>query len=143
MLTLEKLGMNARDLATFEYMIAQPHGLVLLTGPTGGGKTTTLYAAICRLLATAPLNIISVEDPVEYEITGVAQVEVDSADKVSFGKALRSLLRHDPDVLVIGEVRDLDSLDVAVKASLTGHLVFSTLHTNVLSRSVCGFSPEP
>lgn len=130
MLTLERLGMNAADLAAVEHMIAQPHGLVLLTGPTGGGKTTTLYAAIRRLLASAPLNIITVEDPVEYEIPGVAQVEVDSADKVSFGKALRSLLRHDPDVLVIGEVRDLDSLDVAVKASLTGHLVFSTLHTN-------------
>lgn len=129
-LTLEKLGMDADDLATFEAMLAQPHGLVLLTGPTGGGKTTTLYAAIRRLLAGAPLNIISVEDPIEYEIPGVAQVEVDSADKVSFGKALRALLRHDPDVLVIGEIRDLDSLDIAVKASLTGHLVFSTLHTN-------------
>ncbi len=129
-LTLEKLGMNATDLAAVEHMIAQPHGLVLLTGPTGGGKTTTLYAAIRRLIASGPLNIITVEDPVEYEIPGVAQVEVDSADKVSFEKALRSLLRHDPDVLVIGEIRDLDSLDVAVKASLTGHLVFSTLHTN-------------
>ena len=130
MLTLEKLGMNSRDLLSVEHMIAQPHGLVLLTGPTGGGKTTTLYAAMRRLLTGAPLNIITVEDPVEYEIPGVAQVEVDSADKVSFGKALRSLLRHDPDVLVIGEIRDLDSLDVAIKASLTGHLVFSTLHTN-------------
>jgi type IV pilus assembly protein PilB len=129
-LTLERLGMDTADLATFETMLAQPHGLVLLTGPTGGGKTTTLYAAIRRLLAGVPLNIISVEDPIEYEIPGVAQAEVDSADKVSFGKALRALLRHDPDVLVIGEIRDLDSLDIAVKASLTGHLVFSTLHTN-------------
>ncbi len=129
-LTLEKLGMNTEDLAAVEYMIAQPHGMVLLTGPTGGGKTTTLYAAMRRLIASGPLNIITVEDPVEYEMPGVAQVEVDSADKVSFEKALRSLLRHDPDVLVIGEIRDLDSLDVAVKASLTGHLVFSTLHTN-------------
>lgn len=130
LLTLEKLGMNTRDLVTVEHMLAQPHGLVLLTGPTGGGKTTTLYASIRHLLASGPLNIITVEDPVEYEIPGVAQVEVDSADKVSFEKALRSLLRHDPDVLVIGEIRDLESLDVAVKASLTGHLVFSTLHTN-------------
>lgn len=129
-LTLEKLGMNAEDLALFEWMIAQPHGLVLLTGPTGSGKSTTLYAAIRRLIASGPLNIITVEDPVEYEIPGVAQVEVDSADKISFGKALRSLLRHDPDVLVIGEIRDIESLDIAVKASLTGHLVFSTLHTN-------------
>ena len=129
-LTMETLGMESEDLATLEWMISQPHGLMLLTGPTGSGKTTTLYAAIRRLMASAPLNIISVEDPVEYEIPGVAQVEVDSADKISFGKALRSLLRHDPDVLVIGEIRDLDSLDIAIKASLTGHLVFSTLHTN-------------
>jgi general secretion pathway protein E len=129
-LSLEKLGMSPDDLALFEATIAQPHGLVLLTGPTGGGKTTTLYAAIRRLLDGPELNIITVEDPVEYEIPGVAQVEVDSADKISFGKALRALLRHDPDVLVIGEIRDLDSLDIAVKASLTGHLVFSTLHTN-------------
>jgi general secretion pathway protein E len=129
-LSLEKLGMNARDLGIFEGMLAQPHGLVLLTGPTGGGKTTTLHAAVHRLLDGSPLNIITVEDPIEYEIAGVAQVEVDSADKVSFGKALRALLRHDPDVLVIGEIRDLDSLDIAIKASLTGHLVLSTLHTN-------------
>jgi type II secretory ATPase GspE/PulE/Tfp pilus assembly ATPase PilB-like protein len=129
-LTLEKLGMSEGDFAQFESTLSQPHGLVLLTGPTGCGKTTTLYAAIRRLLAGPEVNIITVEDPVEYEIPGVAQVEVDSADKISFGKALRSLLRHDPDVLVIGEIRDLDSLDIAVKASLTGHLVFSTLHTN-------------
>jgi general secretion pathway protein E len=129
-LTLEKLGMSAGDLTLFEATLAQPHGLVLLTGPTGGGKTTTLYASVRRLLAGPELNIITVEDPIEYEISGVAQVEVDSADKISFGKALRSMLRHDPDVLVIGEIRDLDSLDIAVKASLTGHLVFSTLHTN-------------
>lgn len=129
-LSLEKLGMCGEDLALFEATLAHPHGLVLLNGPTGGGKTTTLYAAIRRLLGGPELNIITVEDPVEYEIPGVAQVEVDSADKVSFGKALRSLLRHDPDVLVIGEIRDMESLDIAVKASLTGHLVFSTLHTN-------------
>lgn len=129
-LTLEMLGMREEDLTAFEATLAQPYGLVLLTGPTGGGKTTTLYAAIRRLLAGTPLNIITVEDPVEYEIPGVTQVEVDSADKVTFNKALRALLRHDPDVLVIGEIRDLASLDIAVKASLTGHLVFSTLHTN-------------
>lgn len=129
-LSLESLGMCEADLHLFAATLAQPHGLILLTGPTGGGKTTTLYASIGRLLDGPELNIITVEDPVEYEIAGVAQVEVDSADKISFGKALRSLLRHDPDVLVIGEIRDVDSLDVAIKASLTGHLVFSTLHTN-------------
>lgn len=129
-LTLEKLGMSQGDLAIFNTVLSQPHGLVLLTGPTGSGKTTTLYSAIRRLLDGPALNIMTVEDPVEYEIPGVAQVEVDSSDKIPFGKALRSLLRHDPDVLVIGEIRDVDSLDIAVKASLTGHLVFSTLHTN-------------
>ncbi len=128
--SLGGLGMVPADLELFESVLAQPNGLVLLTGPTGCGKTTTLHAAIRRLLAGEPLNIISVEDPIEYEIAGVAQAEVDAADKVSFDRALRSLLRHDPDVLVIGEIRDLDSLDIAVKASLTGHLVFSTLHTN-------------
>ncbi len=129
-LSLERLGLTGSDLALFEATLGHPHGLVLLTGPTGCGKTTTLHAAIQRLLAGSALNVISVEDPIEYEMPGVAQVEVDTADKVSFGRALRSLLRHDPDVLVIGEIRDLDSLDIAVKASLTGHLVFSTLHTN-------------
>jgi type IV pilus assembly protein PilB len=129
-LSLEKLGMSPEDLGLFEATLEHPHGLVLLTGPTGSGKTTTLYAALRRLLSGPELNIITIEDPIEYEIPGVAQVEVDGADKVSFGKALRSVLRHDPDVLVIGEIRDGDSLDIAVKASLTGHLVFSTLHTN-------------
>lgn len=129
-LTLEDLGMRPEDLATLEWTISQPYGLVLLTGPTGSGKSTTLHAAVRRLAASAPLNIISVEDPIEYEIDEVAQVEIDSADKISFGKVLRSLLRQDPDVLVIGEIRDHDSLDIAIKASLTGHLVFSTLHTN-------------
>ncbi len=129
-LTLGTLGMSPDDMTLFRSILARPHGLVLLTGPTGSGKTTTLYAAIRELLEHAPLNILTVEDPVEYEIDGVAQAEVDSGDKVSFGKALRSLLRHDPDVIMIGEIRDDISLDTAVKAALTGHLVLSTLHTN-------------
>ncbi len=108
----------------------------MLTGPTGSGKTTTLYAAIQRLLKQSALNIITVEDPIEYELQGVSQVEVDSAEKVSFTKALRSLLRHDPDVVMIGEIRDPDTLDVAVKAALTGHLVLSTLHTNSAAGAV-------
>ena len=111
-------------------MLANPHGLALLTGPTGSGKTTTLYAAIRALLDAAPLNVLTVEDPVEYEIEDASQAEVDAGDKVSFAKALRSLLRHDPDVVMIGEIRDETSLDTAVKAALTGHLVLSTLHTN-------------
>ena len=120
---------------------------MLLTGPTGSGKTTTLYAAIRRLLDGAPLNVLTVEDPVEYEIPGIAQCEVDSTDKVSFGKALRSLLRHDPDVVMIGEIRDAESLDTAVKAALTGHLVLSTLHANdsiaaVMRLSDMGLAPH-
>ena len=129
-LGIAELGMSDSDRAAFEAVLRRPHGLVLLTGPTGSGKTTTLYAAIQELMKGEPLNIITVEDPIEYEIPGVAQAEVDSADKVNFAKALKSLLRHDPDVVMIGEIRDSDSLDAAVKAALTGHLVLSTLHTN-------------
>ena len=129
-LTLPALGLSNADMARFRSVLARPHGLVLLTGPTGSGKTTTLYAAIRALLDGPPLNIVTVEDPVEYEIDGVSQAEVDTTDKVSFAKALRSLLRHDPDVVMIGEIRDETSLDTAIKAALTGHLVLSTLHTN-------------
>jgi len=129
-LTLEQLGMCQRDLASFELAIDKPHGMILLTGPTGSGKSTTLYAAIRRLIAREALNVITIEDPIEYDIPGVAQVEIDAADKVSFGKALRSTLRHDPDVVMVGEIRDGETADIAIKAALTGHLVFSTLHTN-------------
>jgi len=135
-LTLESLGMSEHDLRAMEQVLDQPHGLVLLTGPTGSGKTTTLYAAIEKMMQSSNLNIITVEDPIEYDIPGVSQVEVDSAEKISFGKALRSLLRHDPDVLMIGEIRDFDTLDVAVKSALTGHLVLSTLHTNSAASAV-------
>lgn len=128
--TVDALGMSPADRATFEGVLAAPHGLVLLTGPTGSGKTTTLYAAIQHLLTLRPLNIITVENPIEYEIPGIFQAEVDAVDKVNFSKALRSILRHDPDVIMIGEIRDQESLDTAVKAALTGHLVLSTLHTN-------------
>jgi type IV pilus assembly protein PilB len=117
------------DHRTFAQVITSPHGLVLLNGPTGSGKTTTLYAAIQELDCDA-LNIITVEDPVELELENISQVAVDSAEKVTFAKALRSVLRHDPDVVMVGEIRDLDTADVAIKAALTGHLVFSTLHTN-------------
>ena len=128
--TLDQLGMFEDDRDRFAGVLSSPHGLVLLTGPTGSGKTTTLYAAIQHLLGLRPLNIITVENPIEYEIPGIFQAEVDMADKVNFSKALRSILRHDPDVIMIGEIRDAESLDTAVKAALTGHLVLSTLHTN-------------
>ncbi len=129
-LALNALGFSPEQEASFNQVLERPHGLVLLTGPTGSGKTTTLYASIRRLLERRPLNILTVEDPIEYEIQGVAQAEVDASDKVNFSKALRSLLRHDPDVVMIGEIRDAESLDTAVKAALTGHLVLSTLHAN-------------
>ena len=128
--TTDLLGFSQEHRESFEGVMNSPHGLVLLTGPTGSGKTTTLYAAIQYLLELRPLNIITVENPIEYEIPEIFQAEVDYADKVNFSKALRSILRHDPDVIMIGEIRDAESLDTAVKAALTGHLVLSTLHTN-------------
>ncbi len=139
-LTLERLGMTPPQMAIFEAALGNSYGMILLTGPTGSGKSTTLYAAIRRLLALEALNIITVEDPVEYDISGVAQVAVDSADKTSFAGALRSILRHDPDVVMIGEIRDAETAGIAVKASLTGHLVFSSLHTNTAAGSVTRLS---
>jgi type IV pilus assembly protein PilB len=128
-LTLERLGMSARDLGAFEQAIRRPHGLVLATGPTGCGKTTSLYAALRKITSERAVNAITVEDPIEYDIPGVAQVEVDQ-NKITFETALRSLLRHDPDVLMIAEIRDRETADIAIKSALTGHLVLSTLHTN-------------
>ena len=135
-LTLERLGMSPAHLEEVASRLARPHGLVLITGPTGSGKSTTLYAGLRRLLGQSELNIVTIEDPVEYDVDGVAQVEVDSADKVSFAKALRSVLRHDPDVVMIGEIRDGETADIAMKGALTGHLVLSTLHTNSAASAV-------
>jgi type II secretory ATPase GspE/PulE/Tfp pilus assembly ATPase PilB-like protein len=129
-LTLNKLGMSKAAFEIFVKYASQNQGMILLTGPTGSGKSTTLYAALRYRLAHFPGRIITVEDPVEYDIVGVAQSEVDSADKLRFDTALRTILRSDPDVIMIGEIRDFDSVDIAIKASLTGHLVFSSLHTN-------------
>jgi type IV pilus assembly protein PilB len=129
-LTLPKLGMSSMQLGHFNEAIRKPHGMVLITGPTGSGKSTTLYAAIRQLIDETMLNVITIEDPVEYQIDGITQVEVDQREKVTFAKALRSTLRHDPDVVMVGEIRDGETADIAVKAALTGHLVFSTLHTN-------------
>ncbi|MEM9882006.1 MAG: ATPase, T2SS/T4P/T4SS family [Planctomycetota bacterium] len=129
-ITLASLGMNESQLRLCGHAIRQPHGLVLITGPTGSGKSTTLYAAIQQLIAESDLNVITIEDPVEYQINGVTQVEVSQSEKITFAKALRSTLRHDPDVVMVGEIRDAETADIAVKAALTGHLVFSTLHTN-------------
>ncbi|MCP5264953.1 MAG: type II secretion system ATPase GspE [Burkholderiaceae bacterium] len=128
-LDLGKLGMGAETLAQFDKLVHQPHGIVLVTGPTGSGKSTTLYAALSRLDSTTT-NILTVEDPVEYDLDGIGQTQVNSRIDMSFAKALRAILRQDPDVVMIGEIRDLETAQIAVQASLTGHLVLATLHTN-------------
>ncbi|WP_205631418.1 type II secretion system ATPase GspE [Collimonas fungivorans] len=128
-LDLQHLGMSPAVLPQFDRLIAQPHGIVLVTGPTGSGKTTTLYAALSRL-NTSSTNILTVEDPIEYELAGVGQTQVNARIDMTFAKALRAILRQDPDVIMIGEIRDLETAQIAVQASLTGHLVLATLHTN-------------
>jgi general secretion pathway protein E len=129
-LSLNRLGMSEPALRTFAAYTSQKQGMILLSGPTGSGKSTTLYAALRHRLAHHPGRFITVEEPVEFDIIGVAQIEVDTADKVRFDTVLRNILRSDPDVIMIGEIRDYDSADVAIKAALTGHLVFSSIHTN-------------
>jgi len=128
-LDLTRLGMDDTTLAHMDRLILEPHGIVLVTGPTGSGKTTTLYAALSRLDATT-LNIMTVEDPIEYDLDGISQTQVNTRIEMSFARALRTILRQDPDVVMIGEIRDLETAQLAVQASLTGHLVFATLHTN-------------
>jgi len=128
-LDLARLGMDDATLAHMDRLIREPHGIVLVTGPTGSGKTTTLYAALSRLDAGA-LNIMTVEDPIEYDLDGISQTQINSRIEMSFARALRTILRQDPDVVMIGEIRDLETAQIAVQASLTGHLVFATLHTN-------------
>jgi type IV pilus assembly protein PilB len=126
---LAKLGMEPETRQSFERLIARPHGIVLISGPTGSGKTTTLYAAL-QQINSIDRHIITIEDPVEYQIAGINQVQVDAEYGVSFASALRSILRHDPDVIMVGEIRDEETAHLALEASLTGHLVFATLHTN-------------
>ncbi len=126
---LVELGMGPDTLARFDKVIAKPHGIVLATGPTGSGKTTTLYAAVDRI-RTGREKILTVEDPVEYELPGVPQVPVNEKVGLTFANALRALLRQDPDVMLVGEIRDRETADIATHAALTGHLVLSTLHTN-------------
>ena len=128
-LTLEAIGMQGDTLFRFEQLIGQPHGILLVTGPTGSGKTTTLYAALGRL-DPGRSNIMTVEDPIEYELPGVGQTQVNAKIDLSFARALRAILRQDPDVIMIGEIRDFETAQIAIQASLTGHLVLATLHTN-------------
>ena len=127
--SLEKLGLGKKDLEIFEALTQKPHGIIFVTGPTGSGKTTTLYTCLSRI-NTRERKIISIEDPIEYEIPGVTQVQVMPEVGLDFARGLRSILRHDPDVIMVGEVRDLETAEIAIRVALTGHLVFSTLHTN-------------
>jgi len=128
-LNLDSLGMDPDALAKFKSAIDAPHGMMLMTGPTGSGKTSTLYA-VMNQLNQSDINIVTVEDPVEYQMLGVNQVQVKPDIGLTFAGGLRSILRQDPDVVMVGEIRDSETADIAVKAALTGHLVLSTLHTN-------------
>src|SRR5207244_13435659 len=126
---LANVGMLPEIYGTFKQLIDRPHGIVLVTGPTGSGKSTTLYSALNEI-KNETLKIITVEDPVEYQQPGIGQIQVHTKIGLTFAASLRSILRHDPDVILIGEMRDLETAESAIQASLTGHLVFSTLHTN-------------
>ncbi|MBW1737377.1 MAG: type II secretion system ATPase GspE [Deltaproteobacteria bacterium] len=129
LLGLGEMGMTRDKLETFEGLINKNSGIILVTGPTGSGKTTTLYAAINKINSTEK-NIITIEDPIEYELRKVGQIQVNPKTDLTFARGLRSILRHDPDIIMVGEIRDLETVEIAIQASLTGHLVFSTLHTN-------------
>ena len=128
-LTLNSLGFNERDLKNFRRMIREPYGMVLVTGPTGSGKTTTLYAVLSEIYNVQE-KIITIEDPVEYQVRGILQVPVNEKKGLTFARGLRSILRHDPDKIMIGEIRDPETAQIAVQSALTGHLVFSTVHAN-------------
>ena len=134
-LDLSFLGMSARDVDTFQRLLSQPNGILLVTGPTGSGKTTTLYAALSKL-NDRRRNIMTVEDPIEYELEGVGQMQVNPRTDLTFARGLRAILRQDPDVIMVGEIRDQETAQVAVRASMTGHFVLSTLHTNSAVGSV-------
>jgi general secretion pathway protein E len=134
-ISLESVGMTGDTLRRLVDLIAQPHGIILVTGPTGSGKTTTLYAALSRLDSTTS-NIMTVEDPIEYELPGIGQTQVNAKIDLDFAKALRAILRQDPDVIMIGEIRDYETAQIAIQASLTGHLVLATLHTNDAASAV-------
>jgi len=135
LLGLEELGLNGDNLTQVNRLIRQSHGIVLVTGPTGSGKTTTLYAALSGI-NTSDKNIITIEDPIEYQLRGIGQMQVNPKIDLTFATGLRSILRQDPDVIMIGEIRDVETAEIAIQAALTGHLVFSTLHTNDSSGAV-------
>jgi len=126
---LESLGLESRDLGVIDAMIRKPHGIILVTGPTGSGKTTTLYSCL-NTINSAERKILTIEDPIEYQLKGITQMQAEPKIGFSFANALRYMLRHDPDVMMVGEIRDSETAELAVRTALTGHLVFSTLHTN-------------
>jgi type II secretory ATPase GspE/PulE/Tfp pilus assembly ATPase PilB-like protein len=128
-LKLEELGMEKEDLIMFKNIVSKKTGIVLVTGPTGSGKTTTLYATLAQL-NSKEVNIITIEDPVEYQLAGINQIQINNKAGLTFARGLRSILRQDPDIIMVGEIRDLETARTATQAALTGHLVFSTLHTN-------------
>jgi general secretion pathway protein E len=133
--TLTEMGFSSRDFSVIEQSIHQPNGIILITGPTGSGKTSTLYAILSQL-NSPDVNIITVEDPVEYQMQGIAQVQVKEKIGLTFAAALRSILRQDPDIIMIGETRDHETAQIAIQAALTGHLVLSTLHTNSAAATI-------
>ncbi|MFA6549452.1 MAG: GspE/PulE family protein [Candidatus Margulisiibacteriota bacterium] len=135
LLTLEELGMEKEALATYKTMIAKRSGIILITGPTGSGKTTTLYATLSSL-NHKEINITTIEDPIEYQLPGINQIQVNSKAGLTFARGLRSILRQDPDVIMVGEIRDLETAKTAIQSALTGHLVFSTLHTGDAASAV-------
>ncbi|MCC7407062.1 MAG: type II secretion system ATPase GspE [Phycisphaeraceae bacterium] len=135
LLSLQQLGMNAATLERFRNLITVEHGLILVTGPTGSGKTTTLYAALQEINSTAR-NVITLEDPIEYQLPGVSQTQINTKKGMTFASGLRSVLRQDPDIIMVGEVRDQETAAMAIQSALTGHLVFSTLHTNDAASAV-------
>jgi type IV pilus assembly protein PilB len=132
---LGKLGLRPRDVKIMRQLIRKPNGILIVTGPTGCGKTTTLYSALSEL-NTIDVKIITTEDPVEYDIDGLIQVQMKQDIGLTFGRCLRSILRQDPDIILVGEIRDLETAEIAAQASLTGHLVFTTLHTNDAPSSI-------
>ncbi len=127
--TLDQLGMHADDLTEFQKLIRMEHGLILVTGPTGGGKSTTLYAALKEINSNS-CNVVTLEDPIEYQLDGISQIPITEKKGMTFASGLRSVLRQDPDIIMVGEIRDEETADMAIKSALTGHMVFSTLHTN-------------
>ena len=133
--SLSETGMSPTALDLFRKSLKRPHGMILITGPTGSGKSTTLYASL-REIRRPEVNIMTLEDPIESNVPGISQVQVGGSDKITFAKGLRSMLRHDPDIIMVGEIRDQETADVALRASMTGNLIFSTLHTNDAASAV-------